>query len=328
MNPLVSVVVPVYNVEPYLERCLDSILRQTYQNFEMILVDDGTPDGSGAICDRYAAQDPRISVIHKKNGGLSSARNAGLDVAKGDYVLFVDSDDLITDDMVESLLSACLEDNTLVAVGGNIDEYPDTGVVRPGLTPKLREVTSSEVCIGRLMVHDGSDFSACDKLFHRSLYKTLRFPEGKICEDTAIIYQVIAQTDRVSFVPKSMCYYCHRAGTITTTHFTEKNFANMDFAGRILNWTEQSAPDILPQAHALYARALIHTYTLMGRSTKDFKTAHRDRYDLCRGELKRLRADLVQNSYLSDKEKKKVRLIASGLFPLFDRIHNARQYRK
>jgi len=141
---LVSVIVPVYNVEEYLGRCVDSILAQTYTNLEVILVDDGAKDSSGAICDEYAARDARVRVIHKENGGLSSARNAGIDAAKGDWLEFVDSDDWIEPDAVESMLTLALEHRTELVVAGRYDVKAKTGERKIGLCPPKMEVISGE----------------------------------------------------------------------------------------------------------------------------------------------------------------------------------------
>jgi len=141
-TPLLSVIVPVYNVEAYVARCVESILNQTYKNLEVILVDDGATDASGAICDTFAAQDPRVRVIHKENGGLSSARNAGLETATGEYITFVDSDDWIEGDALEKLLAATLEHQVELVVGGRYDVDGKTGEKRLGLCPRRQEVIS------------------------------------------------------------------------------------------------------------------------------------------------------------------------------------------
>ena len=168
---MISVIVPVYNVEQYLSRCVDSILAQSCQELEIILVDDGSRDRSGAICDEYARRDPRISVIHKENGGLSSARNAGIEAASGQWLQFVDSDDYIAGDMTGKLLKACLEDHTRIAMGGYMDAYAQTGEEIRGMTPEKREVVGAVECNRRLMLQQGGDFSACNKLFDAGLFR-------------------------------------------------------------------------------------------------------------------------------------------------------------
>ena len=138
-KPMISVIVPVYNVESYLARCVDSILTQTYQNLEVILVDDGSKDNSGVICDDYARRDSRVNVIHKENGGLSSARNAGIEAAGGEYLAFVDSDDWIEPDAYERLLSAMQKHAAKLVVGGRYDVDGATGEKKVGLCPVREE---------------------------------------------------------------------------------------------------------------------------------------------------------------------------------------------
>ena len=328
MEPLVSVVIPIYKVEPYLSRCVDSVLRQTYQNFEIILVDDGSPDRCGEICDRYVQQDSRISVIHKVNGGLSSARNAGIDAAKGEWLMFVDSDDLIVDRMIELLLTACLEDGTKAAVGGTVDRYPEKGTEQIAMCPQKREVLSAEACNGRLMVHEGSDYSACNKLFHASVFRDFRFPLGVISEDLAIMYRVIHAAGRISMVPAPVYYYCHHADTITTTQFAEKNFATVDFTEKILEWTREVCPGILPSANVMYVRAMMYTMIWISRGTKEFREDHADRYDRYRREMRRLLTFTLRSSYFTGKQKGNAALLAWGMFPLVDEIRSRKKNKK
>ena len=149
---LLSVIVPVYNVETYLPRCVDSILQQSYENMEVILVDDGSQDGSGKICDEYAARDSRVKVIHKENGGLSSARNAGLDTAAGEYLTFVDSDDWIEPDAYCPMIALLEENNAALVCGGRYDVDGKTGERKQGLCPKKTERISGEEMAGRLFL--------------------------------------------------------------------------------------------------------------------------------------------------------------------------------
>ncbi len=163
--PIISVIVPVYNVEEYIHRCIDSILAQTFKEFELILVDDGSPDQSGKICDEYALIDSRIKVIHKKNGGLSDARNAGLEVAQGEYIGFVDSDDFIESDMYEKLLEACKENSSQIAMCGRYNVLGEE--LHPLFSFEGHMIWESREAIGNLLTWNNIDSSACDKLFMR-----------------------------------------------------------------------------------------------------------------------------------------------------------------
>ena len=175
-DALISVIVPVYKVEQYLPKCVESILAQTYTNLEILLVDDGSPDNCGAICEEYARKDPRIKVIHKENGGLSSARNAALDIARGEYIGFVDSDDWIQPEMYETLLSGIKKNDADMAYGGRYDVDGNTGEKTIGLCPQKEECISGMEMLGRVFVWDHCDSAAWDKLYHRSLFEQIRYP--------------------------------------------------------------------------------------------------------------------------------------------------------
>ena len=320
MEPMISVIIPVYKVEQYLARCVDSVLRQTYQNFEIILVDDGSPDRCGALCDEYARQDPRISVIHKENGGLSSARNAGIEAAKGRWLQFLDSDDYIAEDMMENLLNACLQDHTSMAIGGRIDVDAGTGAQTPGLVPGKRETIPWQECIRRLMLQEGGDFSSWDKLYAAELFREIRFPLGRICEDVAIMYRVIREAGQVSMVPTPVSYYYHRPDSITTAGFAEKNFAMVEFSGEIYRWVPENCPEILPAAKTMYIRSVIYTLIHMTRAKPEFQKKFRDRYVCYRRDLRRLLGFTLKSPDFRRNQKAIALLLCVGLFHAFDPI--------
>ena len=182
----ISVIVPVYNVERYLEKCIESICCQTFKDLEIILVDDGATDRSGAICDEWSRRDPRIRVIHKENGGLSDARNAGIEIASGTWYMFVDSDDTITPDTIERLYKAATQHQCEMAVC-NIVRIYDDGVTEPFYNP-ISELT---VLDGNQRFETLKQPSACNKLFRAELFRDVRFPKGKFYEDT-FVYHILA----------------------------------------------------------------------------------------------------------------------------------------
>ena len=189
-DSLISVIVPIYNVERYLEKCILSIQCQTHRDLEIILSDDGSTDHSGAICDHFAALDSRIRVIHKINGGLSDARNAGIEVASGSYYMFVDSDDFIVPDTIEKLYLAATEHDCEIAVC-NIVRTFDDGTTEPFYHP----VDKLTVWAGQQRFETLKQPSACNKLFRAELFKGVRFPKGKFYEDT-FVYHVLAYKAR------------------------------------------------------------------------------------------------------------------------------------
>ena len=192
---MISVIIPVYNVSSFLPRCLDSVLRQEHI-LEIILVDDGSTDDSGSLCDRYAAKDSRITVIHKQNGGLSSARNAGLDVARGKYVAFVDSDDFLEEDCYRLLLSAAQTHNAPLVCAGRFDLDGGTGEKQVGLCPEKDEVIDGKELAKRIFTWDHVDSAAWDKLYERRLFEGIRYPEGMICEDVPVTYRLALRAGR------------------------------------------------------------------------------------------------------------------------------------
>jgi glycosyltransferase involved in cell wall biosynthesis len=217
-NPLISVIVPIYRVERYLHRCVDSILAQTYTNLEIILVDDGSPDRSGDICDEYAAKDSRIKVVHQNNGGLSAARNAGLDICKGEYITFVDSDDFIEYDMISQLLNG-IADADLCRCG--MIRHDSHGMVS-GTTKPDYEISLSGLEVlrqhyngenGRKQI---SAVSAWGQLCKRSLFEDLRFKKGLIFEDIHLMPYLLVQCGHIKYLPYAGYHYMSNAGSITT----------------------------------------------------------------------------------------------------------------
>lgn len=214
-NKLVSIIVPIYKVESYLQRCLDSIVNQTYANLEIILVDDGSPDGCPQICDEYAAKDNRIVVIHKENGGLSDARNTGLDICKGDYISFVDSDDWINDCYIQRLLSSIENSDADIAVASC--KYISNN---PIYANKIFPLASGEICYEDILLeifgkHNPSFVAACIKMFSRSLICQFKFHKGKLHEDEYLNYLWFHKAKKIVYEPNSIYFYYLHADSIT-----------------------------------------------------------------------------------------------------------------
>ena len=214
--PLISVIVPIYGVETYLRSCVQSILAQTYANIEVILVDDGSPDGCGKMCDEYAVRDDRVRVIHKVNGGLSDARNVALDVARGDWIGFVDSDDVVEPAMFEVLLAQARAHEAQIAVC-NFAEYVDGPEGRETLRTRgvegLRVLSGREACC-LLMVDDELQNYAWNKLYAACLWKDVRFPVGQKYEDVNTIYKLFEKVERAILIPEVLYWYRLRGDSI------------------------------------------------------------------------------------------------------------------
>ena len=212
-EPLISVIVPIYNVEQYLENCINSILNQTYRNLEVILVDDGSPDNCGKICDRYSDKDPRIKVIHKLNGGLSDARNKGIDTAEGEYLTFVDSDDTILPEMIDKLYQRIVIDQSDLAFCG----YQQVNQKGDVLSEVYLEdnLLSGFDALRKSYEKNGVLYTiACNKLIKRQLFQNIRFPVGKYNEDEFTLYRVIDRCRKISIVREALYVYYQRNDSI------------------------------------------------------------------------------------------------------------------
>lgn len=216
---LVSVIVPVYKVEQYLHRCLDSILSQSYKNIEVILVDDGTPypERSGRICDEYAKKDARIKVIHQQNGGLSAARNTGLDIAKGQYIYFVDSDDWIHKDLVSDNVRM-LSDNDADMVCFNYATYEVTHELVSHF--EIYDGLSDGINLRKKLLDSEITVSVWSKFFKKTIWNELRFPVGMNFEDTYIIPDILTRTNKIVCNP-NIYYYYNRANDNSITRRTD-----------------------------------------------------------------------------------------------------------
>ena len=320
----ISVIVPVYNVEKYLPRCVDSILAQTYENLEVILVDDGAKDNSAAICDAYAAKDSRVQVLHKENGGLSSARNAGLETATGAYIAFVDSDDWIEPDAYAHLMHLMENYQVKLVCGGRYDVNGKTGEKTVGLCPKEEGVISAEELVGRIFLWDGCDSSACDKLYHRSLLENFRFPEGKVCEDVPVTYRIVLQAGQAALSDRPFYNYYHRSGSISkASAITENTFHFSQHTEVIYPYIRDHHPGIEAQARYLRVRSLSHILLLLEQSEEAVRQKFSAEYRHARKELKKHTIFFLKSPYFGKREKVTNLLLNLGLYrtlrPVFHR---------
>lgn len=246
-KPLLSIIVPVYDVERYLLKCIDSILAQTFTDFELILVEDGSPDNCPALCDAAAAKDARIRVIHQKNGGLSAARNAGLDAARGEWIGFVDSDDYIALEMYEALYKAVQSTGADLALC-DYAEVDETGALCPPMHISLAE----QVFTGRELLKNATDSMiqpAWNKLYRRAVFAQLRYPEGKLNEDLFLIPKICLQIQKAVVVPKALYYYVQRGSSIMNGSKTLRHFDAAEAAQRYWDClVENAAYDALVNA--------------------------------------------------------------------------------
>lgn len=239
-QPLISVIVPCYNVEPYLERCFASIAGQSYGHIEVILVDDGSTDGTGALCDRLAVTDSRARVVHKANGGLSDARNAGIDVAHGELLAFVDSDDYMPPHAIATLLGV------MQATGADISEGRqrrfDEGSTCT-VEQKEGHVTTytTHEAIDNMLYQHTLSCSACSHLYKASLFDGLRYPKGMLYEDLAVAYDLLSRASTVSHTSAVTYCYMQRRGSITG-HYSHKRTDVLNILDSLLERVEAESP--------------------------------------------------------------------------------------
>lgn len=244
-DPLISVLVPVYKTKEYLPRCVESICNQTYGNLEIILVDDGSPDDSGALCDQLALTDSRIRVVHKKNGGLATARNAGIDAMSGEFAAFVDSDDYIAPEMIRDLYELCRTHQAEIACCG-IERIKDQGHVNY-FNEKTEDflLLNREEAMAELLENYRVTNSVCDKLFHKRIFDGLRLTEGYIYEDFDVMYRCIHRADRVVYTGAPHYKYYLSQDSIIRGAFNARQFDLVAAARRRLAFFEQEYPRML-----------------------------------------------------------------------------------
>lgn len=251
MDTLISIIVPVYNVQDYLEKCILSIINQTYKKLDIILVDDGSTDDSGIICDEYCKNDSRIRVIHQNNCGLSSARNAGIEIAYGDYIGFVDSDDYIDATMFEKLYFAAKKNNAQISICNyflinteNIKtKYKNTIIHKEKVFNNT--VAIEQMCRGNLF-----QFHAWNKLYKKELFIGTRFPLGKLFEDIFTTHKVMYKAEKVVVIPESLYFYVQRNGSILNSKFNIKKLDYIYACKDLIEFCKNNCPSAIKDAEA------------------------------------------------------------------------------
>ena len=310
---LISVIVPIYNTLNYLQRCVDSIRSQTYKYLEIILVDDGSTDRSGAMAEKFALEDRRIKVFHKENGGVSSARNLGIDKARGEYIGFVDSDDYIEPQMYERLLAVALQEE-LAMVQISRDEIDEAGnrmedVCQP---PQEAELWDNVHFMRELLLHRGV-CSFCTKLTKASFFKEERFPEGELNEDFRLLVSFLTRIPAVAVLPEQDYHVFYRYGSNTRTRNRDefpRVFTDIvNNADRVEEIVRRQYPQLQAEAvrFALFQRLdyMLHIPISMMNKENEF-------YMQVWDYLKRHKKEIKQNPYLTKKNKQYLLLLATA----------------
>ncbi len=290
--PTVSVIIPVYNVSSCLWRCLDSVLSQTYRNMEIILVDDGSTDDSGEICDAFAARDGRIKVLHQENGGLSAARNAGLEMMSGEYVTFIDSDDYVNRKYVEILTACAVSGDLDLVISGSV-KFPDgtepcmdkTDAAEEGPVLYTARETAEQMMYRRITMY------AHGRLYRSRLFEKIRFPIGKFFEDIPTTWQVLKQADSIAYIKRPLYYYRQRMGSIVRDGNVHHRMDQVSFVKRIVDEVREDA--VLYQAAVFrYFFALMDVYAQMGGE----KRRYQGERAFLEAEIKKYRNAVLRNT--------------------------------
>lgn len=317
-EPLVSVIVPVYNVKRYLEECVSSLVAQTYRNIEILLVDDGSTDGSGALCDRLARTDSRIRVLHKPNGGLSDARNRGLREASGEWISFVDSDDWVSPIFIEALLRAALDS------GCEISAIPFGKPFRDGNACALADSLASMApakplaspCVQRLMLYQTLDTGAPWRLYSREPLGVDPFPVGLYYEDLASVYRIVRRVDRVAVLNGRDLYaYRMRRDSIIRQEYKHiKAESALRIADRLYRDITAWYPDMAAAAASRCFSVCRMVYSQVPTGADATVDANRDRDELW-AVLKRHRAAIVFDAHARKRERLAAGIACLGRAP-------------
>ncbi len=257
-GPLISVIVPIYNVEKYVCQCIDSIIAQTYKDIEIILVDDGSPDNCGAICDEYASKDNRIKVIHKENGGLSSARNAGIDICSGEYISFIDSDDFVSPYFIEILYKGIVFNESDIASlkhGIYFIDGDDENVVFAKNADDCTIIDIAQREIIKMLLYQGVSNGAPWRLYKRKIFKELRFPVGYLFEDVGTTHKTFMLAEKIALVDASIYAYRVRKDSIVHMDFSPKKMDAIPISKSMMN-------DVLKYDQTLKKAAMSRAFSI------------------------------------------------------------------
>lgn len=262
MGNLVSIIVPVYNVEKYLDKCVNSLMNQSYKNIEILLIDDGSTDTSGVCCDTYAQLDQRIVVIHQRNKGLSGARNTALDIAHGEYITCVDSDDFIASDFVLNLISAIETANADIAVCGTIFCDENDNEIKRMVCPEKKVVIGDKQIQNLLSCFDIATM-AWGKLYKTKLFRNIRYPEGKYNEDVFTTYKLLDKSNSTVIVNYGMYYYRQVTTSIMHKSFSVKHLDAIEGTIERAKYIEKKYPQFKDWAWATVGHTCCKTYERM-----------------------------------------------------------------
>lgn len=268
MSKKISIIVPIYNVEQYLDKCVESLANQTYKNLEIILVDDGTKDKSGKMADLWATKDNRIKVIHKENGGLSDARNAGMKIATGEYITFVDSDDWINYKMYEILMNNLEKYNADISVCGINKVYEDDIVNQNQIINENISIFTADEALENLIDEGILKQTVWNKLYKREIIDDIYFEFGKIHEDEFWTYQIFGKSEKIVYTDEQLYYYLQRSGSIMDKPFSVQRLDGLEARNNRLKYIQENFPKLTIKAKKSLFFSCLYQYQSMLRSNK------------------------------------------------------------
>lgn len=269
--PKISVIIPVFNVEKYLHKCVDSLLQQSYNDYEILLIDDGSTDDSRIIADKYAERNKLVTTYHKENGGLADARNYGIEKAKGEYITFIDSDDSVRSDYLETLIQPVDWYGADLVIAGSRVVYNEDYPININKDDKDYDIAANviycpitrEECFRKVLIQEDIDVSACSKMYKKSIFESIRFPKGKLYEDIAIIGDVIENANRIYYSNYAGYNYLQRPGSIMYGKMDERRLSLIDSTENLIHHMHNKYPSVVPEAIHRYVYSNFH---LLGRS--------------------------------------------------------------
>lgn len=305
---LISIIVPVYNVEKYLAKCINSLINQTYNNLEVLLIDDGSTDNSLIICEEFQKKDSRIKVIHKQNGGLSSARNTGIDNSNGEYLLFIDSDDWIKPNFVEILSNVAIDNNVDLVVSGLINTFL-YDYIDNMYNSNHYEIISKEDMLKKVLYgENGIDVSACGKLYNKNVFCNLKYDEGQLYEDFLIIDKIINNCQSFAIVDYRGYYYYQRENSIMHSKYNDKRYVLINKSEEIIDLANEYYTNVVP--YAIY-RYMINNLLLlkMTISDNDFKKEA----SVFRNNILKYKKELLCYSFIENKYKLIIKMLSFNI---------------
>lgn len=274
MRPLISVIVPIYNISAYVDDCVQSVCAQRYDNLEIILVDDGSTDDSGLRCDIYSSMDSRIKVIHKKNGGLSDARNVAIDICSGDYITFIDGDDIVSPDYIDKLYRLIKSTDSQIAICGHKDFY--TLPIADSVKTDSFIVFSPDCAIREILVNGKFTTSAWAKLYYRNIFDHIRYPKGKLFEDLPTTWKTFDLANRIVFTPSQEYFYRQNPSSIMNSKFNPKKLDIINNHRSLIEGLTERRPELLKYGYeraGTYASIQLYGALMSGYSDlKDLKS--------------------------------------------------------